>query len=112
MLQKKSINFKRYGESVFITDKGWTSEVFSAFIQPLTYKNKMYMSGNYNEIGHYHENYCLYIGPPEVLLEKLSDKAMLTAADGRKYRIIRAERISVSGRPYYVWAVIKEYLER
>lgn len=112
MLQKRRINFKRYGESVFITDGGGTFRTFSAFIQPLTYKNKMYMSGNYNEIGHYNENYCLYIGPPEVIFENFSDDAKLNTADGRKYRIIRSERISVSGKPFYVWAVIKEYLER
>lgn len=112
MLRNMTVNFKRYGESVFISDKGWNSEVYSAFIQPLTYKNKMYMSGTYNEIGHYNENYCLYIGPPDVLLEKLSKNAFLMTADGRKYRIIRAERISACGRPFYVWAVIKEYLER
>ena len=35
------------------------------FIQPLRYKNKMYLYGVNTEIGYNSQGYYLYIGPPE-----------------------------------------------
>ena len=43
--------FQKYGRSVFLSDEGWNSPVFRAFLQPLRYKNKMYLECAYTEIG-------------------------------------------------------------
>ena len=55
--------FKRYGRSVYITSEKLNSEIFNALVQPLRYKNKMYVAGTNTEIGLAEENYYLYIGP-------------------------------------------------
>ena len=101
------IDFKKYGESVFVSDGGWRSEVYYACIRPLRYKNKMYMTGNLTEIGHYDEGYYLYIGPPNILLEGLTLRAVLTAASGKKYSIFRTERVCVGSETVYVWAILR-----
>ena len=54
---------KRYGRSVYITSEKLNSEIFNALVQPLRYKNKMYVAGTNTEIGLAEENYYLYIGP-------------------------------------------------
>lgn len=103
-------NLKRYGQSVYLTDTNWSSEVYSALVEPLRYKNKMYMIGNFTEIGHYGESYYLYIGPPEKILGNLSSNALLHTADNRKYNIFRTEVVKYSGKSLYVWAIIREKL--
>ena len=44
--------FEKYGQEVTLkTDDGWSSPIFGAFIQPLRYKNKMYLNGVNTVIG-------------------------------------------------------------
>lgn len=102
---------KKYGLSVYITESLWTSEVYKAFIQPLRYKNKMYMSGDFTEIGHYREGYYLYLGPAKHDLSALKDNAELHTADGKSYFIHRAEKVYLDEKALYVWAVIKEKVQ-
>lgn len=98
---------KRLGRSVYITDEDWSSDIYTAFIQPLRYKNKMYLSGTFNELGHYGEGYYLYIGPANESFEFLSTHALLHTADG-SYKIERFEKIYLKEKPVYIWAVIKK----
>ena len=42
---------KMYGRSVYITSEKLNSEIFNALVQPLRYKNKMYVAGTNTEIG-------------------------------------------------------------
>lgn len=97
----------KYGRSVYITDEGWNSKIYNAFVQPLRYKNKMYLSGSFNELGHYGEGYYLYIGPAKENFDNLSKRALLHTADGKSYKIERYEKIFLKEKPLYIWAVIK-----
>lgn len=102
---------KKYGRSVYLSlPDGWRSKVYSAFLQPLRYKNKMYLDGAYTEIGTDRQGYYLYIGPPAHDLGKLSDGARLTVG-GEQYRILRAETVWRGDTPFYVWAVVKSVSE-
>ena len=83
----------KYGRSIYITDDGWNSKIYNAFVQPLRYKNKMYLSGSFNELGHYGEGYYLYIGPAKENFDNLSKRALLHTADGMSYKIERYEKI-------------------
>ena len=99
---------EKFGRSVYISDADWRSKTFRAFIQPLRYKNKMYLGGSFNELGHYSEGYYLYLGPPDENFEFLSNRALLHTADGSSYKIERFERIYIKEKPIYMWAVIKK----
>ena len=52
-----------FGASVYIkNDDDWSSPLFNAFIQPLRYKNKLYMTGDFTPIGKNTHDVYLYIG--------------------------------------------------
>ena len=101
------IDFKKYGESVYVSDGSWSSEVYYGYIEPLRYKSRMYMADDLTQLGYYGEDYCLYIGPPDILLEKLTLNAVLNTASGKKYNIYKTEQICAGGKPVYVWAIIR-----
>ena len=100
--------FKKFGRSVYITSDNYTSEIYSALVQPLRYKNKMYVAGTNTEIGLAEENYYLYIGPAEKDLKKYGLSAMLHTADGKSYEVHKSEKIYNGENVWYIWAVVKE----
>ncbi len=99
---------KRYGRSVYITSEKLNSEIFNALVQPLRYKNKMYVAGTNTEIGLAEENYYLYIGPANKDLRKMGASVMLHTADGKSYEVQKSEKIYNGESVFYIWAVIKE----
>ena len=102
--------FEKYGQEVTVkTDDGWSSPIFGAFIQPLRYKNKMYLYGVNTEIGYNSQGYYLYIGPPEHDLT-VNEDALIIDGD-IKYQIDRAEKIKFGEEVLYVWAVVRTVVE-
>lgn len=99
---------ERYGRSVSLsTPDGWHSPLYRAFIQPLRYKNKMYLEGSHTEIGLYSPGYYLYIGPAAHDLTRLEADASLHAAGGERYQIDRAEQVFIGEEPLYIWAILR-----
>ncbi|MBQ5994767.1 MAG: hypothetical protein IJL63_02790 [Clostridia bacterium] len=96
------------GRSVYVTDGSYRTREYSAVIQPLRYKNKMYLNGEVNDLGHYAEGYYLYIGPPDISLKRLSAAASITVSDGTRYKIERSESVYYGKDELYIWAVLKE----
>ena len=80
-----------YGRTVELNEGDFSKE-YKAFIQPLRYKNKMYLDGIYTQIGFNSQGHYLYIGPPDPDLTLAEDNAFLFA-DGIKYQSYRAERV-------------------
>lgn len=93
-----------------ISENGETKAEFKAMIQPLRYKNKMYLDGIYTEIGFNSQGHYLYIGPPEIDLTELEDRDHLFA-DGTKYQIDRAEKVYMGEKVFYIWAIIRTIVE-
>lgn len=98
-----------YGRTVELNTAD-TTKSFKAFIQPLRYKNKMYLDGVYTQIGFNSQGHYLYIGPPDPDLTLADDGAFLFA-DGTKYQIDRAERVYNGDRVFYIWAIIRTIVE-
>ncbi len=99
---------ERYGRTVSLSmPDGWHSPQFRAFIQPLRYKNKMYLEGSHTEIGLYDPGYYLYIGPAAHDLTRLAAGACVCAAGGEHYQIDRAERVFIGEKPLYIWAILR-----
>ena len=92
-----SAEFEKWGRVLVIenTDSTRTAP-FKGFIQPLRYKNKMYLYGVNTEIGYNSQGYYLYIGPPDGDI---------------KYQIDRAEKIKLGEEVLYVWAVVRTVVE-
>ena len=103
---------KKYGGSVYISNEdGWNSPHFRAFIQPLRYKTKLYMEGEYTPIGINPNDVYLYIGPFDHDLTKLDKTYRIHDKDNNRYMIDRAEKIMVKDTVIYIWAVIRKTTE-
>ena len=105
-----SVEFEKWGRTLVIenTDSTQTAP-FKGFIQPLRYKNKMYLYGVNTEIGYNSQGYYLYIGPPEHDLT-VNEDALIIDGD-IKYQIDRAEKIKFGEEVLYVWAVVRTVVE-
>ena len=102
----------KYGCSVYISSNdGWNSPLFKAFIQPLRYKTKLYLEGEYTPIGVNKNDVYLYIGPAGHDLTKLDRTYRIHDRDNNKYMIDRAEKIMVKDTIVYIWAVIRKTTE-
>lgn len=95
--------------SLHLSD-GWSSNTYYAFIQPLRYKNKMYLDGVNTQIGFNQQGHYLYIGPPEHDLTTFDSSGWLSS-DGVKYKIDRAEKVYNGNNVFYIWAIIRVIVE-
>ena len=103
--------FEKFGQEVTLRgNDGWSTPIFGGFIQPLRYKNKMYLNGVNTVIGFNSQGHYLYIGPPDPDLTLTEDNAFLFS-DGSKYQIDRAERVYNGDRVFYIWAIIRTIVE-
>ena len=104
--------FQKFGRSVFLSDgTGWHSPVYRAFLQPLRYKNKMYLEGTYTVLGKDPNSLYLYIGSAKHDVTRVPKGTRLTDVDGKQYLIQRAEKVCRGEAPYYFWAILKEICE-
>ena len=104
--------FNQFGRSVYLSDgAGWRSPVYRAFLQPLRYKNKMYLEGTYTVLGKDPNSLYLYIGSEKHDITRVPKNTRLTDSDGNQYLIQRAEKVCRGDKPYYFWAILKEICE-
>lgn len=102
----------KYGNTVRITgNDGWSTPLFNAFIQPLRYKTKLYMTGERTPIGINRNSVYLYIGPPKYDLSKLDNTYRIHDGENNTYLIDRAEKITVKNNTVYIWAVVRQTTE-
>ena len=102
--------FKQYGRNVSLCTNEGIKQSYKAMIQPLRYKNKMYLDGIYTEIGFNSQGHYLYIGPPDVDLTAANDGEYLSA-NGMNYQIDRAEKVYAGEKVFYIWAIIRTIVE-
>ena len=104
-----SAEFEKWGRTLVIknTDSTQTAP-FKGFIQPLRYKNKMYLNGVNTVIGFNSQGHYLYIGPPDHDPEK---ESCHVESNGKKYTVDRCEKVYFKNEVIYVWAIIREIVE-
>lgn len=99
-------NIEKFGSTVTlkINDKEYVTK---AFIQPLRYKNKMYVDGYYLPQGYINGSHFLYIGKAEPkFTQPLEDVTITLNKTGEKYTVKRAETYRLKDVDLYMWAVI------
>jgi hypothetical protein len=103
----------RTGRSVWLSAKdGWKSPLYKALVQPLRYKNKMYLEQAYLSDGIDGGGFYLYIGPARFDITGEENRRVLRInASENSYYIRRAEKVFVGDTCVYVWAVIKTVTE-
>lgn len=92
-------------------EKGHYSESFKAHIQPIRYKTKLYLEGDFTEIGVNKNDVYLYLGPANHDLTCLSEDARVIDSDNALYKIDRCERVMLGDKCVYIWAVIRKTTE-
>lgn len=105
--------FENYGRRVRVcsTDEQWQGELFYAFIQPLRYKNKMYLEDKRVPLGIGDMSYYLYLGPAGHDLTAVDEDEYMLKTDNESFYITRAEKLYFSDSVSYIWAVIKRFKE-
>lgn len=102
--------FERHGRLVSLKDGPGRPVAYHAIIQPLRYKNKMYLQGAYSDVGYVDPGFYLYLGPGEIALDEGSRDAVLTVGK-RSFVIDRAERVFYRDRSLYCWAILRSVIE-
>lgn len=92
-----------YGSDVAVKDKFGEFEG-KAIIQPLMYKNKMYLGGEYLPAGYFDGGHYLMIAPCEDFIRDY--RSTVITQGNEKYTIKRSELVSVQNKGLYIWAVL------
>lgn len=99
---------EHYGERITITSEAGES-VIKGILQPLLYKNKMYISGSQLPSGFFDSGHYLLICPPDAELPVLG--AVFLEAQGKRFILKRSEKVKSKSQVFYVWAVLCPYEE-
>ena len=100
--------FERYGAPVtlIMEESEWE---YKAFIQPMRYKNKMFVDNELTKIGTMDESCFLYIGPPEYKLREGEFGCFITL-DDNIFNVVRTETVRLGDSEAYTWAVLREFV--
>ena len=75
-------------------------------IQPMRYKNKMFIDSQYTKVGIIDESCFLYLGPPEYDLAELIGTQLFDEF-GRSFSCVKTEKIYLGNIPLYNWAILR-----
>ena len=94
-------SIEKYGVDVVIStdDKIVNTK---AFIEPLRYKQRIYVGGSYHRVGKT-EKY-IYIGHP---LHPLVEDVTIIKQQSERYLVKHCEVYTVGDSPMYIWAIIE-----
>ena len=95
-------SIQTYGEDVTVINNDDTV-LARAFIQPLRYRNKIYVGGEYRNLGMEYSEKYLYVGIPDIPL--VENKTIIERKD-EKYLVKRVERYYVKEQVAYTWAIL------
>ena len=81
---------------------------FYAFLQPLRYKNKMYLSHKPTELGFDTLQKYLLITLPEVPLDIIDDTLYRLYMDDVYLKVDHCEKVYFGKEPYYYWSIVSK----
>ena len=101
VLSSVETSIDKYGVDVKLID-GDAEVLTKAFIEPLRYKNTLYIGGEYRNLKG--TDRSLYVGKPTF---DLKEGKTIVDESGIKYLVERAETYTVNGYKIYDWAILK-----
>ncbi len=96
--------FEAFGEQATVSINGIATDT-KAVIQPMRYKNKLYLEAERTELGFKDSECFLYLGPAELDFAGKESLTVIKTADGC-YNVSRADRIKLQGVTQYIWAIL------
>ena len=95
-------SIQTYGEDIAVINDDDTV-LTTAFVEPLRYRNKIYIGGGYRTLGMKHSEKYLYVGIPDITL--VENKTIVKRKDN-KYLVKRVERYYVGEQIAYTWGIL------
>ena len=99
--------FKKFGRTMTYTDPNGSYD-FQAFLQPLRYKNKMYLSGTLTEIGYDTLRKFVLICPVSVNIPAVDGTRATLEFDGDSFCVGHCEKVFFGETPLYYWAIVHQ----
>ncbi|MCM1543990.1 MAG: hypothetical protein NC110_01710 [Ruminococcus sp.] len=79
---------------------------FRAFIQPLRYKNKLYIDKNVTELRYENTRRFLLLSPPNVDISGADGRSSFISDGNQEYAVNHSELIMLGNKPMYRWSII------
>ena len=95
-------SIQTYGEDVTVINDDDTV-LARAFIEPLRYRNKIYIGGGYKTFDMKYSEKYLYVGIPDITL--VENKTIVKRKDN-EYLVKRVERYYVGEQIAYTWGIL------
>lgn len=95
---------KKYGEKAVVLLSDEPNEVY-ALIQPMRYKNKLYIEKTRTALGFKDSECFLYLGPAYPDFSGLELQTTVKSRD-KVYSVSRADIVTLGGEKIYIWAVL------
>ena len=95
-------SIQTYGEDITVINDDDTV-LARAFIEPLRYRNKIYIGGGYRTLGVKHSEKYLYIGIPDITLV---ENKTIVKRKNNEYLVKRVERYYVGEQIAYTWGIL------
>ena len=83
-------------------------EAFRGFLQPLRYKNKMYLNRIATELSYTNTRKFLLIAPAETAVETADGYISVIEAGGDRYCIDHSEKVYAKGEAVYSWSIVHQ----
>lgn len=99
--------FCRFGRKLTISSENGDFD-FQAFLQPLRYKNKMYLSSVHGELGFNTLTKFLLLCPGDVDLESVDGINVRLCLGDRDFSVDHCERVCFGEQMLYFWAIIHQ----
>lgn len=99
---------RRFGEKITVTTEAG-SFVTKGILQPLLYKNKMYVGGKHIPDGYFDTGHYLLICTPDVDIPVLG--TAFFEHNGKRFVLKRSETVRINSTALYSWAVVSPYRE-
>lgn len=100
--------FDKLGLTMSIYRDGADDLTFKGFLQPLLYKNKLYLDGIRTEIGYDGQHTYLLISPPVYDLSLINNSTSYLTFNSNKYTINHTEKVYFGEKWLYCWSVISK----
>lgn len=100
--------FKKSGVRLTIKRDGEEVTSFNAFLQPLRYKNKIYLRGVATELGYDSLKKYLLISPADVDLGEVDGSSLSLFYEDKNLSIDHTEKVYLGKSPYYTWSIVSK----
>lgn len=100
---------ERYGRNMsLISVTDGNEELFKGFLQPLRYKNKMYLNRIATELSYTNTRKFLLICAADVAVETADGYVSIIEAGEDRYCIDHSEKVFAKGVPVYSWSIVHQ----